>query len=194
MAEELAREQHIKGQEEGWDASLSPAFAAMVEHALDCIRRGEPVTRPGDPIELFWPTPRLVDMAEETVPRRNQMVRRVMDYWARCLGKMRARMVELDKPLAERSYRTVLAAQRLSDAIETYATRWRVVSHARPIELVEADCQRAAAAYVEAHKALDPGLRAPGPITTLDPDYVTYMRLCKRWNIKPGTMLHDARL
>jgi hypothetical protein len=191
VAEKMAREHDF---EDGWDKGYSQEFAAMVEYARERAGRAEEVVPVRDPIELYWPAPRLCDMAEETVARRDHMARRVMAYWAKCVERYGDKMVELGKPWHGKSYRVVLAAQRLSDAIETYATRWRVVTHARPIELVEADCQNAARLYFEAHKALDPRLRAPGPLTTLDPDFVTYQRLCRRWNIKPGTMLHDAKL
>jgi hypothetical protein len=138
----------------------------------------------GEREEDFWPYPVLVDMAEETVPRREAITARVMQFiWA---SRARSAELEANWRFGPRSYRRVLAARALSDAVESYAVKWRGPLSGHPEEELERRVKEAAKEYVAAHHEL-PG-RFRGQV---EMDYPEYARYCRTFGLKEGHILHE---
>lgn len=139
---------------------------------------------PAGRVEDFWPYPKLCDLADETVPRRTEITGRVMRFvqasWAR------DPRLAADWAFGVRSYRRVLAARKLSDAVETYAAKWRDPLN-RPTEAeLEEAVKLAAKEYVDAHREL-PG-RYRGEVEMTYPEYAAY---CRTFGLKEGHLIHE---
>lgn len=172
-----------------WVDKVDPEFEAMIKYCYGWLRDiGEvPQPYPSDLLDLFWqrPLPDSVPMDEQTVERRSQISGKVMKFWAKSMKKYKDQ-VEFRKPM---SYRVVLAAQRLSKSIEKYAVNWQFDS--KNDEALIERIKRNALKYLEAHIPLDTGVGKGGPLKTYDPDYVEYVQICRKYNLKEGCILHE---
>jgi hypothetical protein len=169
--------------------ALGEEMRALVEYIRDCQRRAETPQMPHDVLDLFWPRPKMCDMADETVPRRDAMAMRVIRYLWLAWERKGQGMVRGSK-----SYRVTLAAMRLEREIERYAAKWRSPLNEPDEATLEGLCRDAAVAYFEAHRPVPAGDRRLGADTTTDPDYITYVRLCRQYKLEVGTLLHEAQL
>lgn len=172
-----------------WVDKVDPEFEAMIKYCYSWLADiGEvPQPYPMDTLDLFWqrPLPHAVPMDEQTVERRTRMASKVMKFWAKSVKKF-ADEIEFRKPL---SYRVVLAAKRLSKSIEKYAVNWQFDGK-NDEELLER-IKRNALKYLQAHIPLDTGVGKGGPLQTYDPDYVQYVQICRKYNLKEGCILHE---
>lgn len=135
-------------------------------------------------MEDYWPPPVMVDMADETVPRRDAMAARVMRFvWA---SRARDPELEANWRFGPDSYRRVLAARALSEAIESYAVKWRGPLTEPAEGVLEERVKAAAKAYVEAHHEL-PG-RFRGSVEMTYPEYAAY---CRMFGLREGHLIHE---
>jgi hypothetical protein len=195
-AEKVAR----IGKREDWEGLGSPEFESMVQFCYRWIKDCGRVPRQMcDPMDVYWERWGLVKgVDEKTNERRMSMVKAVRKFWRKAVKEARAQGKALD--LKSQSYRTVLGAMKLQRAIEEYAWNhkvWKVSEDkSKPVEmeLVTPDevlvkrVEKAAKGYFKAHFPLKNP--PPGPMSTVDPDYHTYMRLCRKYGLKQGALLH----
>jgi hypothetical protein len=138
----------------------------------------------------YWPKPAQQDMTPNAATRRSKMMKRIIDFFDK------ARRVKQDGvPIKERpmrtdlvqdseSYRVVLAALDLSEALEAYATNDDIEQETPLSKSVES----MALAYLNAHKPLPPNAGG-GP--ALDPNFSQYLDYCDTFQVDVGTMLHE---
>lgn len=180
---------------ESWEGKADKEFEEMIKYCYGWLRDiGEvPKPYPMGMIDLFWqrPTPSQVRMDEKTVTRRNYITARVMKLWTASVADpdYKAQLEIGRKPC---SYRVVLAAKNLSKYIELYATNWDADPIHGDDDAVQKMVRKAAVRYVNAHLPIDATGAKPGPLATVDPDYVDYIRLCRKYGLKEGVLLHKA--
>ena len=96
------------------------------------------------------------------------------------------------------SYRITLASMNLEMAIEDYATGYRnqnMIDYPAEFEAHLAEQVKiAVTAYSKAFNPVETLGTEPGPETTLDPPYIEYLRLCRKYNLQPGVFLHEQKL
>jgi hypothetical protein len=190
QAEKLAR----KGRDE-WEGKVDFEMEQRVKYCYGWLRDiGEVPPEKPTRVELFWPRPMpgSIPLDEKSVMRRSYITGKVIRFWQKSMASVDNRdEMLLTNPL---SYRVVLAAKSLSRLIEAYATNWQTDEDGANDESLQKKVKRAALKYFQAHFPIAQAGGSPGPIATQDPDYVEYLRLCRQYEIKPGTFLHDLDL
>lgn len=190
LAEAVARNPKAELVEERKnDAHLQ----AMVNYCKDRIREtGEVGPYPLEVIDIFWTRPKVLDMSDQAAVRRDEVVGRVRDFYAKAVAGDLSSLMNTKSE----SYRTILTAMALNTEIENYATNFRTPD-TDPNKIPDAErinrIKAAAKAYIESHAA-PTRPEVPGPINTLDPDYPTYWQLCKKYDIPLGTYLHTLSI
>ena len=83
---------------------------------------------------------------------------------------------------------------RLQKAVEEYSMAWRMNGQPRRIsdEDLAKNVHAALVEYYRAHLPLKDDV--VGPENMVDPDYLTYRLLCRKYKIEPGTFLHEVKL
>lgn len=208
VAERIAREVPRINKDNpahGWEGNLDYGFERMVKYAYDWIRDTGAFPEdqiPTDMQDLFWPKKFIgLCLKEKSIERREYVVPKVM----KMIWKLKNSQTDID--FSYRSYRRILAAKELARAIEKYATNWKHydVKGTGPNDITtmvlktpDDEClghvKSCVRAYVNAHRPIDKIDHPPGPLDTLDPPYVQYLEICRKYNIKEGTLLHEAEL
>jgi hypothetical protein len=176
IAEKLARK-----PKEAWQ-NAPYELVKMVEFCYGWIRdTGEVPAYPDSIIEIWRdrPTWQNTNMTPEAVTRRNEIVEKVYAFWTKSVEESKDTI-----NLRSESYRVTLGVMELEKAIEGYANGTVEAGHVR-------GC---AVRYFHAHFPIEQLGVKPGPIDTLDPDYIKYLGLCKKYNLEVGTLLHEANL
>ena len=178
-----------------WEGKCDIEFEAMIKYCYGWLRDigTVPQPYPMGTIDLFWqrPRPSEIKMNEKAVARRSYITARVMTFWHKSLkqeGVLNTIQLKRD-PL---SYRVILAAKDLSAKIEQYADPDPV--HGVDDEKLQASVRKAAMKYFKAHFPVELEGAKPGPLATLDPGYVEYLRLCRKYALKTGQLLHEAEI
>ena len=142
---------------------------------------GELPEYPHDLIEIWWKRPTFynTDLTPEAVTRRDFMVNKIRTFWSKSVDANRDTV-----NLTSNSYRITLKAMELEKLIEAYAEGADN----------EATIKQTAYDYFKAHLPIETIGVKPGPIDTLDPDFLEYLKLCQKYNITVGVLLHEANL
>lgn len=180
---------------EVWEGKCDWEFEQMIKYCYGWLEDiGEvPKPYPMGTIDLFWqrPLPHNVPMDEKTVERRNYISYKLMKFWRKSLKEDGVKELIQFKPL---SYRVTLVAQRLNKLIEMYATNWQTDEDGTHDEVIIGKIQKVALKYFKAHFPIAMEGAKPGPLVTLDPCYVEYIQLCRKYNLEVGILLHEADL
>lgn len=173
-----------------WEGKTDTMFEAMIKYCYGWLKEIGEVPQPyPDPIDLFWPRPRpgSMDMSVAAVETRTQVTGKIIKFLHASMSKpgIKEKMELGRRPL---SYRVVLAAKKLARKIEWYCYPDPV--HGKDIDTVK----KAALDYFNAHFPVDTQGAKPGPLETLDPGYVEYIRICRTYKLEEGTLLHEADL
>lgn len=134
----------------------------------------------------YWPE--VPQNENENVRKRRASINtRVAGYWDRAIhtevavptkeGQVKQRVIREDLDLRSTSYRVILTADRLAQAIEEYTIGGddKVL-----VEIVS----QAAVKYLNAHKPLEPH--------QADPNWAEYLEYCQMFQLPIGTMLHEV--
>jgi hypothetical protein len=177
-----------------WEGKLDFEMELRVKYCYKWLADIGEVPRPypQDLLELFWPIMR-IDGNDRDKERRNEVTAKLISFWRKSVQKNGAGI-----DLHSESYRVTLAAMELESLIEHHCSNYRRVDHENSLEQLDAESmghiKQAAVRYFQAHFPVQTLGADPGPIATLDPPYVEYVRLCRKYNIKEGTLLHEALL
>jgi hypothetical protein len=200
QAEKIART--LKRDE--WQGKVDHEFEAMINYCYNWLRdiADVPKPYPKDGVEMtnmFWAQPKILAMGEREKERRDKIVEKIITFWHKSVKKNGEGI-----NLKSQSYRTVLAAMKLDRLIEQYADNYKRFAREQPKgqkpvleipdEELESQIRKAATEYFRAHFPVELEGAKPGPITTSDPDYPEYIRLCKKYNLKEGVYLHEQGL
>jgi hypothetical protein len=150
-----------------------------------------PVPYPDNMLNIFWPAPSLDLRDKPKVDRRNMITGKVIDFWRKSVAKNGEGM-----NLKSDSYRVTLAAMELQKAIEAYVQAGSKFNMENEVQdkVEEGQVQQAAKKYFQAHFPIADLGAGPGPLSTMDPDYVKYIRLCRQYKLAIGTILHETKL
>lgn len=173
-----------------WEGKTDAMFEAMIKYCYGWLRDIGEVPQPyPDPIDLFWqrPRPGSMDMSVAAVEARTKVTGKIIKFLHSSMSQpgVREKMELGRKPL---SYRVVLAAKNLATKIEWYCNPDPI--HGKDIDTVK----KVALDYFNAHFPIDTQGAKPGPLETLDPGYVDYIRICRTYGLDEGTLLHEADL
>ena len=190
-AEKLA-----SGPRSKWEnAAVDWEMGQMVRWCYGWLREtGEvPQPYPMTAADLFWPRPMPseVAMEAEVVKRRNFVTNKVMKFWRKTIKAEESYDRMRFSPL---SYRVTLAAQLLTKYIEMYAVNYQTDPDLERDEEIIKKCGKAAKKYYLAHFPITDEGAKPGPLGTLDPTYVEYIRLCRKYSLEIGDLLHEQEL
>jgi hypothetical protein len=136
----------------------------------------------------YWPftDPSSLATGEGVEDQRKRIISRVVSYWNRAIhtpmpnGKEGGPLRE-DLNLASNSYRVILAAVRLCQAIEDYAVT--PISDAKALGEREGEVGKAALGYLKAHEPL--------PANQLDCGWDEYTQYCEAYGLDLGRPLSD---
>lgn len=142
-------------------------------------------------LDIFWPVVLGDNQSKDSVVRRHDITLKVIEFWRKSLSVNGEGL-----NLHSESYRKVLAAMKLQSAIEVYTTAGTKFNLQNEIQDKEEEIlvKRAAKTYFQAHFPIAALGAGPGPLSTMDPNYVEYVRLCRQYKISLGTLLHEAKL
>lgn len=190
-AEEVAR-----GSRKLWDkGQFDTDFEEMIRHCYGWLRDiGEvPQPYPDSELTLFWPRPHVdaLRMTPTAVERRTFITGKVIKFLRKSMSQDGVKE-QLQLKRQPPSYRVILSAKKLSTAIEYYVEPDPI--HGEDDGELMDNVKRAAMRYFKAHFPVSTEGAKPGPITTLDPDYVGYIKLCRKYGLKDGTLLHKVDL
>jgi hypothetical protein len=186
-----------------WEGQLDFEFESMVKYCYGWLRDINEVPKPypTDSLDLFWPRKKMLDGTAEAKVRREAIVAKVISFWRKSVK--RALQTNAGINLQSQSYRVILAAKKLEGLIEQYASNYRRLAKKQdknvPVleiddDVLGAEVKRAAVEYFQAHFPVELDGAKPGPVTTADPDYVEYIRLCRRYKLEEGVLLHEQGL
>lgn len=190
-------EKMAEAPRESWEGKCNWDFEQMIKYCYAWIQEigNVPEPYPMDPLDLFWqrPLPHNTPLDEKSVARRTYMSYKVQKFWRKSVTQkgVQKHLQVGRRPL---SYRVVLAAKRLAKCIEDYAVNWQTDDKGIRDEHLQERVKKAAMQYFKAHFPIETTGAKPGPLDTLDPGYVDYIRLCRKYQIKRGTLLHEADL
>lgn len=176
---------------EEWQGKLDVEMDLMVNYIYGFLKEtGEVPDMPDDLIEIYWPVPRAIEQTPEANARRDFMAGRVIDFWRSAVEK-KGEGIELQS----KSYRVVLEAIRLEKLIEDYAQAHRLLEGRQNKETeLESAIKDAALKYFKAHFPIENLGVKPGPLQTLDPNYIEYRAICNKFKLKVGCLLHEQEL
>lgn len=194
MAEKHAR--HTPRAE--WEGKLDFEFEQMVKYCYSWLRDISEVPQPYpmETLDLWWPRPKLLENSPEGNERRNRIVEKLVGFWRKSVSQAGDGI-----DLTSQSYRVILAAMALEKEIERYANNYRntrvssepgtgIIQVVPDIE-IEKNIKKLAVDYFQAHFPVQKLGVMPGPLSTLDPDYVGYLTFCRKYNLEVGTILHE---
>lgn len=176
-----------------WEGKIDWEMEQRVKYCYGWLRDigSIPLPYPADLTCLFWPISKVFGNNEQDNQRREFITGKIMGFWRRGLAQN-----EIDTH--SESYRVTLAAMELSALIEEYVGNPRRVDHEHTLNQLDAvtitEIKSAAQKYFQAHIPVSHLGAAPGPISTLDPTFVDYIRLCKKYDIPTGTLLHTLQI
>lgn len=176
IAERLARKPREAWEQAPWE------LRKMTEYCIGWIKdTGAVPYYPKDLIEIWWkrPTASVINMTPVAIARRDAIVEKIRSFWTSSVESNRDKI-----NVRSESYRVTLAAMDLEKLIEVFANGTDN----------EADIRQGAMKYFHAHFPIETLGVKPGPITTLDPNFIEYMKLCQKYNLQVGTLLHEAQL
>lgn len=184
VAEEIARKPKTE-----WQGKLDFEMEQMVRYCYGWLRDtgNVPQPYPFDVLDLFWRRPvdgELIDADPRYNERMQKITERVVSFWRNSLKKAGTGI-----DLHSKSYRVTLAAMKLEKRLHKYAINYRnlTVDGLDPTdESLEKLVREAAVTYFQAHFPI----RQAGPVDTLDPDYVGYVQLCRKYGLTEGELLH----
>jgi hypothetical protein len=162
------------------EIDYSPTYRAMLAEVRYCIKSGAELNIVYEPEALLWRYPRICDMAEQSVPRRAEIVGRIMAYWNKNAYEADGKTPRTGLWPKARHYRVILAAKALGDCIEHYATGWRRKGQNEETDesMVNA-CKARVKAYLDAHK--DVGYP--------EPSYLQYREIIAKLGQPEGYLL-----
>lgn len=178
---------------ETWEGKLDWEMEQRVKYCYGWLREIGTVPRPypQDLLALFWPVPKVLEDNDRANERRAEVTDRLLKFWRKSVSANGATM-----DLHSESYRVTLAAMELERLIEHHVSNYRRIDHENSLEQLDAvsmgHIKAAAVKYFQAHFPIAESGAGPGPITTSDPPYVEYIRLCRTYGIREGSFLHDA--
>lgn len=195
IAKWIAAEKTARTPRAEWEGKIPVVYEEMVKYCYGWLKDiGEvPKPYPMDLMNLFWPPepPGRLYMYPEVIKKRDYVTGKVMSFWRKSMAQPGVKeQMQLDR--SPRSYRVILAAKKLSTAIEYYAHPDPI--HGEDEKINMANVKKAALKYFQAHFPIEMDGAKAGPLETVDPDYVTYRQLCAKYNLKEGTLLHKANL
>jgi hypothetical protein len=174
-------------QQEGSQGGQEPIITG------DLLRHIMNVGGSGPEHSDYWPVIPNRDMRPEVVARREYITGRFVDFWEKAttvekkMGDGITRVTNDEFVLNSNSYRVVLAANRVSEAIESYAVGILVPGYNEEMESKLIKGMGAAAqAYAEAHKPLP-----VGQVDTDWPDYLEYVEAFKDAGLQRGMLIHE---
>lgn len=175
-----------------WQDKVDWMLEQKVKYCYSWIKETGEVPRPypEDMLNLFWPKPYVGMEHKDVTARRNDIVGKVMDYWRKSVDK-NGTGIELEST----SYRVTMAAMELEKAIEAYVKAGAKfnMQGENTDKAEELGVRQAATKYFQAHFPITMHGAGPGPLSTMDPDYVEYRRLCSQYSIPVGTLLHEHK-
>lgn len=180
---------------ETWEGKLDWEMELMAKYCYGWIRDIGTVPRPypQDMLCLFWPIPTVLENNDKANERRNEVTARLIAFWRK---SVLANGTGID--LHSESYRVTLVAMKLEKLIEYHVTNYRRVDHENTLESLDtvsmSQIKAAAVEYFQAHFPVQVYGAKPGPLPTLDPPYVEYVRLCRKYDLKEGQFLHELNL
>lgn len=149
---------------------------------------------PTDLIEIYWPVPQVYDMSDEAVTRREAILTRITNF-------LKKQGLEFD-PINDRinatenSYRITMASMQLEHLTEKYASLYRTNEYLEKgpqmDEEMSLQIRDATINYAKSHEPVTND--NAGPLDTLEPDYLKYRELLKKYNLENGILLHEANL
>jgi hypothetical protein len=190
VAEDIARNKKRKE----WDNDETDfELLEMIRYCYSWIQdTGVVPSYTHDLIDLYWPRPKNglgLDLTEQGITRRDYVVEKVRDFWIKSVSQNPAGI-----DLNSKSYRTILAARKLCDLIEKYADKYRNPLEGQTEKEIMKEIKGAAHEYFLAHFPAQQLGSVPGPLSTIDPEYVEYVQLCRKYNLKEGVLLHETKL
>jgi hypothetical protein len=195
IAEQIARKPAEQWSATGEDFELR----LMVEYCYKWIKEtGSVPNFPENTMEIFWPRENITDQSEKAKERRNSIIERVNKFLAKANNGLEWNPIRDRINGHTNSYRITLYAMALEKAIENYATGYRDNNMLAYPEAFEKHLADAVKTYVQlyskAHQPIENLGVKPGPIETLDPNYIGYLRLCRKYELPQGSLLHEAKL
>lgn len=195
LAKWVMAEKRAGQPRESWEGKCDWEFEQMIKYCYGWLKDiGEvPQPYPMGTIDLFWqrPRPNETPMDEKTVMRRNYITYKLMKFWRKSLSEDGVKDLMQFSPL---SYRVTLMAKRLNKLIEMYATNWQTDDDGAQDDVIMGKVRKVALKYFKAHFPVAMEGAKPGPLATLDPPYVEYIRLCRKYQLEEGILLHEADL
>lgn len=161
-----------------WEGNLDFEMEAMVKHCYIWLKDiGSVDYKPDKLMDIFWPRSQYLGESTEVQERRYAMTGRILDFFKSNLPKFP------NINLTSNSYRTVLAAKALSKALDAYAKNVDPSAEAQCTGQVKEKSKE----YFMAHIPI--ASEIPGPNDTIEPNYVDYLRLCRKFGYPEGTPL-----
>lgn len=203
---ELAQAEAAAG---GPDPAKAKQYSAGYRLVLDTVLehkvKGWTLPKITSLIDIYWPIPRLLDMSDEAVKRRDYMTGKVLAFWAnvyeRCpairpnglaghsfVGPVDPKGVWFES----RSYRVTLAEQLLSAEIERYASNYRAPELNPSDEVLEGQIKAACVRLLAAHRPLLDGDYQRINDSWYEMGYVEYMGVLEAFDWPKGTLLHEV--
>lgn len=189
----LALEMAHKPREE-WEGKIDWMLEQKVKYCYSWLTEAGELPRPFPPdsLNIFWNVRASADVGpQEVKDRRFAITGKIMNFWRKSVEQNGAGI-----DLKSDSYRTTLAALELHKALNTYVGAGSHFNMAGEVQdkVEEIAVQKAAKKYFQAHFPISMAGAGPGPLSTMDPDYVEYIRLCRQYRLPEGTLLHEAKL
>jgi hypothetical protein len=197
---ELAQHYAEKPREE-WEGKQDWMLEQKIRYCYDWLQEyGTAAPKPDDMVTIFWSRGDRLNMPRDNNSVRDKMVSEVLAYFRKAVAKKQGQI-----NLKTKSYRKTLAAMHLQVSIDRYtaaSVRQKMVTDQKTGDTTLAvdadkeysDVKAAAKAYVQAHMPLSSLGAKPGPLSTLDPDYLGYIRLCRQYKLGRGLLLHEVEL
>ena len=161
-----------------WENQFDWEFECMIKYCYGWLEDiGEVPKYPHELVDVFWSRDTYKQEPQEATDRRNAIVGKILGFWRK---QVASSPEGLD--ITSDSYRTVLAAKALSKSIERYA--YDDSNH------FEQEVKNKAVEYFNAHFPIAGNVS--GPDSTIEPNYVDYMRLCRKYGLEEGTLLHES--
>lgn len=185
-AEQLAR----NGKMDEWK-TLGMQMQKMVEYCYNQIKETGQVEMPFEDIDIFWHrfTFKEIDHGPAIQTRRELLITKVLGYWRKRMEKLN--LTTLPKT---NSYRFILAARQMENVIEKFAFNALKAGQPdhRPDEQFYDVAAKRAKDLFESRFPIPNELIKPGPITLIDPDFFTYLKICSEHNLEVGQLLHEV--
>lgn len=192
VAEKIA---HTKARSR-WEGKLDWEMEQRVKYCYGWLREVGNVPKYPDSLEEVFRPYVAIENSERANEKRLKITEKVMKFFHAMLKRSDLKGINL----YTKSYRAVLAAQELEALIEHYATNYRRIESTPQgtitEEMLDAEdeqaIKQAAVRYFNAHLPVQTQGSPPGPLSTIDPGYVEYIQLCRKYGIKEGQLLHEV--